>query len=68
MKKRLIKFFGDNGLKITIDFNMKRVNFLDVTFDMGNGKYWPYRKPNDSPLYIHKESNHPLALLNNYQK
>ena len=42
---------------------MHRVNFLDVTFDLRNGKYWPYRKPNDQPLYINKESNHPPNII-----
>ena len=27
------------------------------------GKYKPYRKPNDDPLYIHKHSNHPPSIL-----
>ena len=63
LKKAMVKFFSDNGLKITIEFNMQRVNFLDVTFDLSNGKYWPYRKPNDQPLYIHKESNHPPSII-----
>ena len=26
------------------------------------GKYWFYRKPNDQPLYIHQNSNHPPAI------
>ena len=33
--------------------------FLDVTFKLSNGTYYPYRKPNDHPLYINVESNHP---------
>ena len=39
------------------------VNFLDITFDLATGKYKPYRKPNDDPLYIHKHSNHPPSIL-----
>ena len=39
------------------------VNFLDVTFDLSTGKYKPYRKPNDDPLYINKHSNHPPSIL-----
>ena len=30
--------------------NLRVVNSLDVTFDLCNGKYKPYRKPNDDPL------------------
>ena len=36
---------------------------LDVTFDQPSGKYWPYRKPNNEPLYIHSKSNHPPSIL-----
>jgi len=59
IKKDIIKFFQDNGLRITIDTNLTQVNFLDVTLDLSNSKYWPFRKDNDQPLYIHKDSNHP---------
>ena len=41
---------------------MTRVNFLNVTLDINTEKYWPYRKPNDVPLYIHKDSNHPSSI------
>ena len=43
--------------------NFHVVNFLDVTFDLSTGKYKPYRKPNDDPLYINKHSNHPPSIL-----
>ena len=26
------------------------------------GRYWPFRKPNDQPLYIHRLSNHPPVI------
>ena len=58
-KKQIIELFKANGLRITIDTNMQQVNFLDVTLDLAKGKHWPFRKPNDKPLYIHRESNHP---------
>ena len=32
---------------------------MDVTFDLHGDTYKPYRKPNDKPVYIHTESNHP---------
>ena len=28
------------------------------------GKYYPYRKPNDTPMYIHRQSNHPPTIIN----
>ena len=62
IKKKIIKFFQQNGLKITIDDNIVQANFLDVIFNLQSDKYWPYRKPNDHPLYIHSRSNHPPSI------
>ncbi len=43
---------------------MHVVNFLDaVIFDLNNGKFKPYRKPNDDPLYINRHSNHPPSII-----
>ena len=65
LKKSIISFFHDNGLKITIDTNLHQVNFLDVTFDLSSSKYFPYRKDNDNLLYINKDSNHPPSIIKN---
>ena len=62
-KKQIQKIFQDNGLKITIEVNMTTVNFLDVTLDLKAGTFRPYMKPNNTPLYIHKQSNHPPTVL-----
>ena len=35
------------GLSITALTNQQRTNFLDITFDLANDTYKPYRKPND---------------------
>ena len=43
-----------------MEVNLHVVNFVGVTFELITGKYKPYGKPNDNPLYIHKHSNHPL--------
>ena len=55
-RKDLIQIFSSFGLKITAEANLKRVNFLDATFDLADGTYKPYRKPNDHPLYINAPS------------
>ena len=62
-RKELHKAVEQFGLKITAESNLHVVNFLDVTFDLSTGKYKPYRKPNDDPLYINKHSNHPPSIL-----
>ena len=62
-RKDITKSFNDLGLRITIQSNLRTVNFLDVTLNLCNGKYYPYRKPNDKPLYINRLSNHPPLIL-----
>ena len=41
------------------------MNFLDVTLNLSTGKYHPYSKPNNTPLYVHSKSNHPPSVLRN---
>ena len=65
VKKDLTKRFKDLGLRVTIDANLKITNFLDLTLNLRSGKYCPYRKPNDTPLYINRSSNHPPSILKN---
>lgn len=62
LQKDLIKLFQSLNLRITCDFNLTQINFLDVTMNIKTAKYWPYRKPNDNPLYIHRKSNHPNPI------
>ena len=38
IKKNIIKFFQQNGLKITIDANFVQANFLDVTLNLQSDK------------------------------
>ena len=44
---------------------VKSVNFLDITIDLRTGIHKPYMKPNNSPLYVHKDSNHPPSIVKN---
>ena len=67
VKKAIYKLFKELGLSITCETNLIVTNFLDVTFNLHSGKYYPYRKPNDKPCYIHKESNHPPHVAKNIQ-
>ena len=43
--------------------SLTSVNFLDLTLNLARNKYYPFRKPNDRPLYINKSSNHPPQSL-----
>ena len=65
VRKNIIRIFDKLGLKITIQTNLKAVNYLDVTMDLATGKYYPYRKPGDRPLYVHRKSNHPPQIIKN---
>ena len=63
IKKQLQKVFKNNGLDVIIECNMKVVNYLDVTFNLDDGTYRPYQKPDNIIQYIHVESNHPPTII-----
>ena len=63
IKKEICKVFSRNNLKITIDANKKSVDFLDTTFDLRTTTHRPFMKPNNTPLYVHKDSNHPPNII-----
>ena len=63
VRKRTIAQFKSWGLDITIQNNLKIVNFLDVTFNLEDGLYKPYRKPNETPLYVNTNLNHPPKII-----
>ena len=41
MKKSIIQLYKRNGLKITIDMNLVQVDFLDITMNLVNDKFFP---------------------------
>ena len=63
IRKEITQTFHELGLRITIESNIKIVNFLDITLNLADGKYQPYRKPNDQPTYINTQSNHPPTVI-----
>ena len=46
-------------LQSIIECNLKIANYFDVTFNVNDGSYQLYRKPNDETCYIHVQSEHP---------
>ena len=62
LTKKIIKLFHQHSLNITAETNLFQTNFLGVTFNLKSGKHWPYRKPNNQPLYVHYHSNHSTAI------
>ena len=63
IKKHLQKVFKDNGLDVFVECNMKKVNYLDVTFNLNDGTHRPYQKPGNIIQYIHVESNQPANII-----
>lgn len=68
VRKEFIKFFKHHNLDLEITCNLKCVDFLDITFDLPNGVYKPYSKPNNESLYIHAKSNHPPPIIKQIAK
>ena len=68
MRKNIIVLFKEEGLTITIDTNLIETDFLDVTFNLATGKFFPFRKPNNVPLYINAKSNHPSTIIEDLPK
>ena len=68
LKKQITATFKAEGLRITVEASAAEVDFLDVTLNLENGKYRPYRKPNDRPLYINTKSNHPPTIIRQLPK
>ena len=63
MRKNIIALFKNEGLSITIETDLFETAFLDVTFNLATGKFFPFIKSNNQPLYINAKSNHPPNIL-----
>ena len=61
--KPVMKIFKDVGFKIEVKSNFKIVHFLDVTLNLWNECYSPYKKLNDNLLYVNISSNHPPQII-----
>ena len=63
LKKKFQKIFKEKDLDIIVQCNLKIVNYLDVTLNLNDGSYRPYKKPNEETNYIHVDSDHPPAVI-----
>lgn len=54
-RRTMIKFFKDTGFNMDIQTSLKEVYFLEITLNLQNGTYRPYKKSYN--LYIHSPSN-----------
>ena len=60
INKTFQKMFKSKSLDIIINCNMKIVHYVDVTLNLNDGSYRPYKKPNDETNYIHVNFDHPI--------
>ena len=60
------KIFKENKLDIVIQYNMKIVNYLDVSLNLNNSNYKPYHKLDNKILYIHKDLNQQPSIFKEF--
>ena len=63
IRKDITEIFQNAGFKIEIKTSLHIVDFLDVTFNLLDGTYKPYKKPNDQLLHVNTLSNHPPQII-----
>ena len=63
IKKSIQSTFREDELKITIQCNLKIVDYLNVTFNLTDSSYCPFNKTNNEINYIHKQSNHLWLII-----
>ena len=52
----------EHSLKLIYKYNLKIVDFLDVTLNLTGSTYKSSHKLNDEICYIQKQSNHPSSI------
>ena len=62
-KKSIQSIFWEFELKITIQCNLKIVDYLDVTFNLIDTSYHRFIKTNNVINYINKKSSHPPSII-----
>ena len=67
-RKRISNALKLLGFKSTIHTNLKTVNFLDITLNLTNCTYEPYKKDNNTLIYIHTSSNHSPSITKQIPK
>ena len=55
----MVRLFAQHGLKITVEAGIKITDFLDVSLNLDNSSFRPFRKDTRPPIYVHRGSNHP---------
>ena len=67
IKKKVISIFREQSLSITGEGGSKIVDYLDVLFNLEDGSYAPFIKPNTNTKYVSTQSNHPSKIISMIQ-
>ena len=51
------------GINMVIENPYRKINYLDLNFNLLNRKFYLYRKDNNKTNYINSKSNHPPTIL-----
>ena len=65
LRKTLERLFAKHSLKITTETGMQKTDYLDITLNLSNDTFEPFRKDKLIPVYINKRSNHPPTITKN---
>ena len=68
MRENIITPFKEEGPTITYDTSLTETDFVDVTFSLERSKFFPFKKPNNVPLYINVKANHRSTILKDLSK
>ena len=66
IRKYIIEFFKNASFRIEIKTNLHIADFLGITFDLLDGTYKPYKKPNDQCMSTPHQTIH-RRLSKSYQ-
>ena len=60
--KRIRAIFKSHGFKISVECNLTQTDFLEISMNLCNDTFSPYRKENANVKYINNGSNHPKII------
>ena len=67
IEKNFQKLFKEKYLDNIFQSNLKITNYLDITLNVNNGSYLPYRKRNEETNCIHVSSDHLSSIIDIFQ-
>ena len=59
----MVERVKEQYLDIIFQYNLKITNYLDITLNLNDASYRPYRKPNEETNYIHANSDHSQSII-----